>query len=60
MQHVKEFGLYADDVTTICVYFPPAEYLFPDQKRKMRLVERIRKNIAKLELKPEDVEFANE
>ena len=41
-------------------YKPPTEYLFPDQKRKMRLVERIRKNIAKLELKPADVGFVTE
>ena len=41
-------------------YRPPTEYLFLDQKRKMRLVERIRKNIAKLELTPEDVGFVNE
>ena len=38
-------------------YKPATEYLFLDQKRKMRLVERIRKNITKLELKPEDVGF---
>lgn len=41
-------------------YNPPTEYLFLDQKRKMRLVERIRKNIAKLELKPADVGFVTE
>jgi hypothetical protein len=39
---------------------PPTEYLFLDQKRKMRLVEKIRKNIAKLELKPADVGFVTE
>lgn len=38
----------------------PTEYMFPDQERKMRLVERIRKNIAKLELKPASVGFENE
>jgi transposase len=39
-------------------YNPPSQYLFMDQKRKMKLVQRIRKKIAKLELKPEDVGFA--
>lgn len=38
-------------------YNPPTEYLFLDQKRKMKLVSRIKKNIAKFELKPEDVGF---
>lgn len=33
------------------------EYLFLDQKRKLRLVQKIKKNIAKFELKPEDVGF---
>lgn len=40
-------------------YQPPTEYLFLDQKRKMKLVSRIRKNIAKFELKPQDVGFDN-
>jgi transposase len=39
-------------------YNPPSQYLFMDQKRKMKLVKRIRNKIAKLELKPEDVGFA--
>jgi len=39
-------------------YNPPSEYLFLDQKRKMKLVSRIKKNIAKFELKPEDVGFS--
>jgi transposase len=39
-------------------YNPPLEYLFLDQKRKLRLVQKIKKNIAKFELKPEDVGFA--
>ncbi len=39
-------------------YTPPTEYLFLDQKRKMRVIDKIKKNIAKLELKPEDVGFA--
>ncbi len=41
-------------------YSPPTEYLFLDQKRKMKLVSRIKKNIAKFELKPEDVGFNKE
>jgi transposase len=39
-------------------YNPPSQYLFMDQKRKMKLVKRIRNKIAKLDLKPEDVGFA--
>ena len=38
-------------------YNPPTEYLFLDQKRKMKLVSRIKKQIAKFELNPEDVGF---
>lgn len=38
-------------------YTPPTEYLFLDQKRKNRVIEKIKKNIAKLDLKPEDVGF---
>lgn len=44
-------------ITRKIEYQPPTEYLFLDQKRKMKVVERIKKNIAKLELKPEDVGF---
>ncbi len=40
-------------------YKPPTEYLFLDQKRKMKLVSNIRKNISKFALKPEDVGFDN-
>ncbi len=40
-------------------YRPPTEYLFLDQKRKLKLVNRIKKNIAKFELRPEDVGFGN-
>ena len=40
-------------------YKPPTEYLFLDQKRKMKLVSRIKRNIAKFDLKPEDVGFCN-
>lgn len=38
-------------------YQPPTEYLFLDQKRKMKLVKNIKNKIAKLDLKPEDVGF---
>jgi len=38
-------------------YKPPTEYLFLDQKRKLKMVSRIRKNITKFALKPEDVGF---
>ena len=40
-------------------YKPPIEYLFLDQKRKMRLVKRIKKTITKFDLKPEEVGFRN-
>jgi transposase len=39
------------------VYKPPTEYLFLDQKRKIRVIEKMKRNIAKLELKPEDGGF---
>jgi transposase len=44
-------------VTKKIAYTPPMEYLFLDQKRKMKLVTRIKKSIAKFEIKPEDVGF---
>lgn len=46
-------------VTKKVPYCPPSEYLFLDQKRKMRLVSRIKKNIAKFDIKPEDIGFGN-
>lgn len=46
-------------VTKKIPYNPPKEYLFLDQKRKMRLVTRIKKNIIKFDIKPEDVGFGN-
>lgn len=36
-------------------YNPPTEYLFLDQKRKLKLVTRIKKSMAKFDLKPEDL-----
>jgi transposase len=38
-------------------YNPPSQYLFLDQKRKMKLVKKIRSKIAKLDLKPEELGF---
>lgn len=39
------------------VYTPPTQYLFLDQKRKIRVIEKMKRNITKLNLKPEDVGF---
>jgi transposase len=39
-------------------YNPPSQYLFLDQKRKMKLVQKIRKKIAKLDLRAEELGFA--
>lgn len=38
-------------------YKPPTEYLFLSQKRKLKLVTRIKKQIVKFDLKPNDVGF---
>jgi len=38
-------------------YTPPVQYLFLDQKRKLKLVARIRKSITKFEIKPDDLGF---
>jgi transposase len=46
-------------VTKQVPYSPPKEYLFLDQKRKLKMASRIKKNIAKFDLKPEDVGFFN-
>lgn len=45
-------------ITQKAIYKQPTEYLFLDQKRKLKLVERMKKNIAKFEIKPEDIGFA--
>lgn len=42
-------------VTKKMQYTPPREYMFLDEKRKLKLVQRIRRNIAKFDLKPEDI-----
>lgn len=46
-------------ITKKVPYQPPTDYLFLDQKRKLKLVTRIKKNIAKFDIKPEDVGFYN-
>ncbi len=46
-------------VTKKIPYKPPTEYLFLDQKRKMGIAKRIKKQIAKFDLKPEDVGLGN-
>ena len=46
-------------VTKKIQYQPPKQYLFLDQKRKLGLVNRIKKQIDKFELKPEDLGFIN-
>ena len=40
-------------------YNPPSAYLFLDQKRKLKMVNRIKRNMAKFQIKPEDVGFIN-
>lgn len=44
-------------ITKRVPYNPPIQYLFLDQKRKLRLVQNIKRNIAKFEIKPEEVGF---
>jgi len=36
------------------------EYLFLDQKRKRKMVSRIKSKIVKFDIKPEDIRFFNE
>mgnify|MGYP003521020696 CR=1 FL=1 len=38
-------------------YNPPTEYLFLDEKRKLKLVSRVKKQIAKFELTQKDLGF---
>jgi hypothetical protein len=45
-------------VTKKQAYQPPTEYLFLDQKRKMGLVKRIKKQINKFDIKPEDLDLS--
>lgn len=44
-------------ITKKIAYQPPREYLYLDQKRKLGLVKRIKKQIDKFDLKPEDIGF---
>ena len=44
-------------ITKKIEYRPPKQYLFLDQKRKLGLVNRIKKQIDKFDLKPEDLGF---
>jgi len=46
-------------ITKKIAYNPPIEYLFLDQKRKLRLVTKIKKSITKFDLKPDDLGFAD-
>jgi len=39
------------------LYQPPTEYLFLDEKRKLKLIERVKKQITKFELTKEDFGF---
>ena len=41
-------------------YNPPSLYLFLDQKRKMKALERIKNSITRFEIKPADLGFAND
>jgi len=45
-------------ITKHIPYQPPIEYLFLDQKRKLKVLNRIKKDIAKFELKPEELGIA--
>lgn len=45
-------------ITKKVPYSPPQEYLFLDQKRKLQMVNRIKKNIAKFDIKADEVGFA--
>jgi transposase len=40
-------------------YNPPTQYLFLDQKRKLKLVSRIRKSITKFNLTREELGLVN-
>jgi len=40
-------------------YSPPTEYLFLDQKRKMGIAKRIQKQMAKFDIKPEEIGIGN-
>lgn len=40
-------------------YIPPSEYLFLDQKRKLGIVKKIKKQLAKFDIKPEEIGICN-
>jgi transposase len=40
-------------------YKPPTDYMFPDQKRKLAVLNKIKKQINKFEIKPGDPGFAD-
>jgi len=42
-------------ITKKIPYSPPTQYLFLDQKRKLRMVNKIKKNIAKFDLTSEEL-----
>ena len=46
-------------ITKKVPYNPPTEYLFLDQKRKMGIAKRIKKQMAKFDIKPEEIGFGN-
>ena len=46
-------------ITKRVQYQPPSDYLFLDQKRKLKLVKRMKNNIVKFDIKPEEVGFNN-
>ncbi len=46
-------------VTKNVPYNPPTEYLFLDQKRKMGLAKRIKKQMTKFDIKPEEIGIGN-
>jgi hypothetical protein len=39
-------------------YYNPENYLYLDEKRKLGIVKRIRKQVSKFNLKPEDLDFS--
>ena len=45
-------------VTKKVQYHPPTDYLFLDQKRKLKIVARTKKIISKFELKPDELGFS--
>jgi len=44
-------------ITNKVAYKPPTEYLFLDQKRKQKVLDKMKKNITKFDLKKEDFCF---